>query len=162
METSEKRPKNIFSNTIAKDFRIQTKPLRPMNLKVDLSETDFVEQKTTESKNFSSSSVFKFRKTINLLSTPKLSAMGKINPDNKFERIFLSVEKHPSKIDEDEIDDQIKQKLNDSFEMDIDDQKPKDLVGVEAVKTYYSYYKRLDKIKDKNRISSTNGFFFPL
>lgn len=159
MDSSEKKPKSFFSNTFSKDIRVQTKSSKNA-LRVETSDNDLGEQRTMESKInwLSSPTAFRVRKTINLMNTPKLSSMGIINQENKFERIFLSVEKHPSKIEEDEIDDQIPSNLNNSFELEIEDQKPKELVGVDAVRSYYSHYKRLDKIKDKNLISSTNGF----
>lgn len=45
--------------------------------------------------------------------------------------------------------------MENSVDFDIEDSKPKELVGESAVNVYYGYYKKLDKIKDKNRISST-------
>ena len=161
------QPKNIFSITVAKDFRIQTKIVPKNHLNVETSDLDF------DSKNFGtaasvklnnhlSPSVMKFRKTCNLLSTPKLTHMGKINAENKFERIFMSIDKHSSKFDEEENEDQLTKKLlNDSGDLEVEDIKPKEYVGLNAINSYYSYYKKLDKIVDKNKISpSTKGFLF--
>jgi len=163
MENEKKSQKTIFSSTVAKDFRIQTK-VSKSNLTVETNDVELENKRyasTVSSKmnTIFSPSALKFRKTINLLSTPKLSALGKLNPENKFERIFLSMDKHTSKFEEDEADEQYMKKLNDSFEMEIEDQKSNDLVGQNAINTYYSYYKRLEKIKDKNKYSSTSGNF---
>ena len=165
MESEKKPPKNIFSVTVPKDFRIQTKPAK---ITLTVETTDEKENKryasTVSSKmnTIFSPAAMKFKNSINLLSTPKLSAIGKLNPENKFERIFLSMDKHQSKFDEDDQDEQYMKNLNlnDSFEIESEDQKNIDLVGQNAINTYYSYYKRLEKIKDKNKyFKVTNGFF---
>ena len=161
MEAAPKRPaQNIFSVTVPKDFRIQTKVAKN-NLTVetnDEAEKRYASTVSSKMNTIFSPSVMRFRNSINLLSTPKLSALGKLNPENKFERIFLSMDKNISKFDLDENDEEIVKKLNDSFEMEFEDQKNIDLVGQNAVNTYYSYYKRLDKIKDKNKFNGhTNG-----
>ena len=163
MESSKRPAQNIFSVTVPKDFRIQSK-ITKNNLTVETNEE--AEKKifasTISSKSSKKNTVFtptamRFHNSINLHSTPKLSALGKVNPENKFERIFLSMDKNISKFDIDENDEEIVKKLNDSFELEIEDQKNVDLVGQNAINTYYSYYKKLDKIKDKNKFSLTNG-----
>lgn len=164
METDKKQSnRTIFSNTVAKDFRIQSRPNKPLT--VDTGDAFESKKLSTQGsvKNgqmqlFSPSS-FKFKKNINLLSTPKLSALAKVNPENKFERIFMSLDKASAGLEEEENDEQIIKKLNDSFEMEIEDQKKLDLVGENAIRTFYNYYKKLDKIKDKNKFSLTNGTY---
>lgn len=168
MENEKKAQKNIFSSaTTAKDFRIHSKNPKN-NLMIETSSNVESNPKIFNSTKsefinpilHSPSSVMKFRKTINLFSTPKISAMAKVNPENKFERIFLSMDRHSTKFEEEENEEYIKKKLNDSFELEIEDQKPNVLVGASAINSYYNYYKKLEKIKDQNKISSTNGFFF--
>lgn len=163
MDNEKKQVKNIFSVANAKDFRIQTK-ITKNNLTVETNELNFDQNaynSTIMSVKLNSSlspyPPMKFRKTLNLLSTPKLSALTKNNSDVKFERLYMSMDKQTLKHEEDENDKEITKKLNDSFELEIEDQKPKELVGMPAINCYYSYYKKLDKIKDKNKISFTKG-----
>lgn len=138
----------------SKDFSIQTG--FPSSL---FPSIDSVFPKTTS--NFTTPKQMKVKKKCELLSTPKLSSISKLlgdskdSKDFKFQRIFMSVDNNKKK--EDEQEKKIRRDFNESFEMEIEDQKPKELVGQGPVASFYGYYKKLDKIREKNKISMTNG-----
>ena len=85
----------------------------------------------------------------------KRAASPKLYPLKKpkfYQWLFLSEEKKKEMEIEEKKENEVKEQIEKSFEIDIEDTKPKELLGERAIEDYYRHYKKLKKVQDQNNL----------
>lgn len=76
---------------------------------------------------------------------------------------YMNLSQEASNIrEEEDKDKKLLEKLNTSFEIEVEDLESKEYVGEEALDGYYSHYKKLERIMEKNKFMKIQSFPFNL
>lgn len=83
------------------------------------------------------------------------SLSPKISPSRKpkfYQWLFLTEERKQEIENDINQENEVKEKLEKSFEITVEDSLPKEVVGEKAVHNYYRHFKSLSKVQDQNNL----------
>lgn len=83
------------------------------------------------------------------VTSPRLSPLKK---PRFYQWVFLNEDKKKELENEEIKEKEVQTQIDKSFEIDIEDSKPKDHIGDKAIGAYYQHYKRLKKVQDQNNL----------
>ena len=95
------------------------------------------------------SSLLHIKNGYNRLSSPRMSPLKK---PKFYHYLFLSEEKKLELENEEKKEKEVKEQIEKSFEIEIEDNKPKQQIGEKAIEEYYRHYKKLRKVEDQNNL----------
>ena len=141
---------NILDDT-SKEYGDVSQVINP---NADITQTinnlnDTIHTKTSVLRSNVNSSLLHLKKAYKRVTSPRLSPLKK---PKFYQWIFLTEEKKKEIETEEKKEREVKEQIDKSFEIEIEDTKPKEIVGEKAIEDYYRHYKKLKKVEDQNKL----------
>jgi len=95
------------------------------------------------------SSLLHLKNVYKRTTSPRLSPLKK---PKFYQWLFLTEEKKQEIQNEEKQENNVKEQIEKSFEIELEDTKPKETVGDKAIVDYYRHYKKLKKVEDENNL----------